>query len=157
MKMSAALLSVLAPASAALASVDVGLRRRPILPADRAVAGRAVLERRGEVLEDLGELGKFRLAGAERRRALAFVAGQPLEHVHGVIGAALFAVIDDVEAAFDLAAHDAGDRLAHRRLQFGAARTRLLLLGQQLFDHLGGARQAAGVGGEDAVGAAMHA
>ena len=65
-----------------------------------------MLERRGEVLEDLGQLGEFRLAGAHRRRALAFEAGQPLEHVHGVVGAALLAVIDDVDAAFDLLAHD---------------------------------------------------
>ncbi len=104
------------------------------------------------MLEDLGELGKFRLAGAHRRRALAFEAGQALEHVHGVIGAALLAVIDDVEAAFGLLVDDQGDRLGHRGLQFSLARAGLLVLGEQQLDDLGGARQAAGVGGEDAVG-----
>ena len=42
--------------------------------------------------------------------------------MHGVVGAALFAVIDDVEAAFDLFANDLRDGLSHRGLQFGAAR-----------------------------------
>ena len=144
--------SALAPCDRRLRDVDIRLRGGPILPVDRAVAGRAVLERRGEMLEDFRKLGEFRLAGAHRRRALAFVAGQPLEHMHGVIGAALFAVIDDVDAAFDLLAHDLRHGLAHRGLQFGAPRAGLLLFGEQQFDHLGGARQAAGVGREDAVG-----
>ena len=102
-----------------LGDVDIGLRRRPVLPADRAVAGRAVLERRGEVLEDLGELGEFRFAGAHRRRAFALVAGQTLEHMHGVVGAALLAVIDDVDAAFDLLLHD--ELTASRTAAFSSA------------------------------------
>ena len=130
-----------------LRGVDVGLRRRPVLPVDRAGAGRAVLERRGELLEQLRKLGKFLVAGAHGRRALALVAGQPVEHVHGVVGAALLAVIDDVETAFNLLAHHRGHGFAHGRLQLGAARARLLPFGQQQLHHLGGARQAAGVGG----------
>ncbi len=89
-----------------LGELDIGLGGGPVLPGDRAGAGRAVLERRGEVLEDFRELGEFRLAGAERRRTFAFVAGQAIEHMHGVVGAALLAVIDDVEAAFGLLSHD---------------------------------------------------
>ena len=115
-----------------------------------------MLERRGEVLEDFRQFGKFRLTGAHRRRTLALVAGQPLEHVHGIVGAALLAVIDDVEAAFDLLAHDAGDCVAHRGLQFGLACAGFLFLGEQKLDDLGGARQAAGVSGENAVGTALH-
>ena len=57
-----------------------------------------------------------------------FVTGEPAHHVHGVIGAALFAVIDDIDAAFDLLAHDLRDRLAHRGLQFGAAQARVFAL-----------------------------
>ncbi len=132
--------------------IDIRLRGGPILPVHRAIAGRAVLERRGEVLEDFRKFGEFRLAGAHRRRALTFVTGQPLEHMHGIIGAALFAVIDDVDAAFDLLAHHLCHGLAHRGLQFGAPRAGLLLFGEQQFDHLGCARQAAGVRREDAVG-----
>ena len=72
-----------------------------------------MLERRGELLEQQRELGKLLVAGAERRCALAFEAGQPVEHMHGVVGAALLAVIDDVEAAFDLLLHHIRHRLAH--------------------------------------------
>ncbi len=115
-----------------------------------------MLERRGELLEQQRQLGKFLVAGAHRRRALALVAGQPVEHVHGVVGAALLAVIDDIEAAFDLLADDIADGFAHGGLQFGAACAGLLLLGQQQLHDLGGARQAAGVGGEDTVRAAFH-
>ena len=88
-----------------------------------------MLERRGEVLENFRELGKFRLAGAHRRRALAFVTGQAIEHVHGVVGAALLAVIDDVEAAFGLLLHDVIHCLAHGGAELGAARARLFLPG----------------------------
>jgi len=41
-----------------------------------------VLERRGELLEQFGQLGKLRLAMAERRRGLALEASQPIDHVH---------------------------------------------------------------------------
>ena len=131
--------------------IDVGLRCRPVLPRDRAVAGGAVLERRCEVLENFRKLRKFRLAGAHRRRALAFVAGQPLEHVHCVVGAALLAVIDDIEPTFDLLAHDAGNSLAHGGLQLGTVRTGSFLFGDQLLHDFRRARQAAGMGGEDTV------
>ena len=76
--------------------------------------------------------------------------------MHGVVGAALFAVIDDVDTAFDLLAGDVLDGFAHRRIQLGLVPAVLLLLGEQEFDDLGGARQAAGVGGENAVDAAFH-
>ncbi len=84
-------------------------------------------------------------------RALALEAGQAIEHMHGVIGAALFAVIDDVEAAFDLLLHDVGDGLAHRGVERGLVLAWLLALRQQQVDDLLRARQAAGMGGEDAA------
>ena len=86
-----------------------------------------MLEWRGEVLEDFRELGEFRLAGAERRRTFAFVAGQAIEHVHGVVGAALLAVIDDVEAAFGLLTHYQRHSVAHSGGEFGPPRAGLLL------------------------------
>ena len=131
--------------------IDVGLRCRPVLPRDRPVAGGAVLERRGEVLENFRKLGKLRLAGTHRRRAFAFVARQPLEHVHGVVGAALLAIIDDVEPAFDLPAHDAGNGLTHGCLQLGTVRAGVFLFGDQLLYDFRRAWQAAGMGGEDTV------
>jgi hypothetical protein len=69
----------------------------------------------------------------------------------GVIGAALLAVIDDVETAFDLLLHDMPHRFAHRGGEFGALRARIFVLSQQQLHDLGGARQAAGVGGENAA------
>ena len=107
--------------------------------------------------EQLREFGKFRIAGAERRRALAVKSGEPVEHVHGIVGAALFAVVDDVDAAFDLLLHHMRDRLADRGVELGLARAAILLFGEQELDHLGGARQAAGMRRENPVGTAFHA
>ena len=76
--------------------------------------------------------------------------------MHGVIGAALFAVVDDIDAAFDLFLDHMRDRLAHRGGEFLFARAGIFLLGEQFIDHLGGARQAAGMGGENAIAAAFH-
>ena len=49
--------------------------------------------------------------------------------MHRVVGAALLAVIDDVEAAFDLLPHDISHRLGDGGAQFGAARARVLVFG----------------------------
>ena len=115
-----------------------------------------MLERRGELGEQRGKLGKLRLAGAHRRRALALEAGEAVEHVHGVVGAALLAVIDDVDAGLDLLRHDMRDRLLHRCGELGLALAGLVLLGEQKLDDFGCARQAAGMGGEDARGRTFH-
>ncbi len=115
-----------------------------------------MLERRGEMREQLRQLGKLGVASAHRGRAFALVAGEPVQYVYGVIGAALFAVIDDVDAAFDLLPHNMGHRIAHCGGELGLALAGGFLLGQQKFYHLGGARQAAGVGGENAICAAFH-
>jgi hypothetical protein len=69
----------------------------------------------------------------------------------GVVSASLFAVIDDIEAAFHLLCHDLGDRLAHRRLQFVAARTGMLFLGEQKLHNFRRARQTAGVSSKYAI------
>jgi hypothetical protein len=64
------------------------------------------------MLEQLRKFRKFRIASTERRRALARKSGEPVEHVHGIVGATLFTVIDDVDAAFDLFLNHMRDRLA---------------------------------------------
>jgi hypothetical protein len=69
--------------------------------------------------EQLRELREFRIAGAERRRALAGKAGEPVEDVHGIVGAALFAVIYNVDAAFDLLLHPGRARLVRARRRAG--------------------------------------
>src|SRR5262249_19621669 len=70
--------------------------------------------------------------------------------------AALVAVIDHVEPAGDLPGNDVGDRAANRRLELGRLGSGLFLLVQHELHHLRGARQAAGMGGEDALCAALH-
>src|ERR1051325_4553705 len=114
-----------------------------------------MLERRGELLEQLGKLGKFRLAMAERRRGLALEAGETVDHVHRVVGAAVLAFICHVDAVGALLSDHVVDRLAHREVERGAVGI-ALLLGEQLRDHGGRARQAAGVGGDDPLRAAQH-
>jgi hypothetical protein len=111
-----------------------------------------MLERRGELAEQLRKLGKLRLASAARRIRLPFEAVQAIDDMDGVVGAALLAVVDDVDAGGLLLRDHIGDRLADGGIERGAAS----LSREQLFDHLGGARQAAGVGGENPGGAAPH-
>ena len=107
--------------------------------------------------EQLRQFREFRIAGAERRRALAGKAGEPVENVHGIVGAALLAVIYYVDAAFDLLLHHTRDRLADCGVKLGLARAGILLLGEQELDHLGGTRQAAGMRGENPFLTAFHA
>src|SRR6202045_5449165 len=105
-------------------------------------------------------LAKFGGGGAgraERGRPPAGKAGEPVEHVHGIVGAALFAVIYYVDAAFDLLLHHMRDRLADCGVKLGPARAGILLLGEQELDHLGGTRQAAGMRGENPFVTAFHA
>ncbi|HEV2099803.1 MAG TPA: hypothetical protein VGR45_12875, partial [Stellaceae bacterium] len=106
--------------------------------------------------EQLGEFGKFWIASAEGRRALAVKSGEPVEYVHGIVGAALFAVVDDIDAAFDLLLHHMCDRVADRGVELGLARATILPFGEQEFDHLAGARQTAGMSRENPIGAAFH-
>ena len=111
-----------------------------------------MLERRGELAEQLRELGKLRLAGAARRVGLALEAVEAVDHMDGVVGAALLAVVDDVDAGGLLLGDHVGDRLGDGGVQRRAA----ALSCKQLLDHLGGPRQAAGVGGENPGRAAPH-
>ena len=115
-----------------------------------------MLERRGEVGEHRRELGKVRLAGSERRRARAVEAGEAILDVRGVVGAALLAVIDDVETAGNLLLHDLADGAAHRVLELARVGSGMLLLMQKKLHHLGGPRQASGMRGEQSLRAALH-
>ena len=91
-----------------------------------------------------------------RRAAFAAEAGEAMAHVEHEGFARLLAVVDHVEAVLDLLLHD----LAHR----GAACALDLVLVDRLAAHApreqprqrGGPRQAAGMGGQNAVFAALH-
>ena len=112
-----------------------------------------MLERRGELAEQLRELGKFRFAGAARRVRLALEAVEAVDDVDGVVGAALLAVVDDVDAGGLLLGDHVGDGLVDGGVERGA---RCRFPGEQLLHHGGRSRQAAGVGGENSFRAAAH-
>src|SRR6185312_15433992 len=65
-------------------------------------------------------------------------------------------VVNDVDPAGNLVAHNLRDGGAHGLLELGAARAGGFLLGEQKLHHLRRARQAAGVGRQNAAGAALH-
>ena len=92
-----------------------------------------MLERRGELAEQLRELGKFRLAGAARRVRLALEAVEAVDDMDGVVGAALLAVVDDVDAGGLLLGDHIGDGLVDRGIERGAPLP--LLLRQELLHH----------------------
>ena len=95
-----------------------------------------MLERRGELAQQLRELGKLRLAGAARRVRLALEAVEAVDDVDGVVGAALLAVVDDVDAGGLLLCDHIGDRLRRRRhrapapLRFPASSSSTTLAGR---------------------------
>ena len=53
--------------------------------------------------------------------------GHPLLDVGGIAGAALLAVIDDVDSGLRLRAHDVGNRRPHLRLKAGVSLVRRML------------------------------
>ena len=104
-----------------LGAGDVGFDRGKVLPRHRAGAGRAMLERRGELAEQLRELGELRLAGAARRVGLALEAVEAIDDMDGVVGAALLAVVDDVDAGGLLLRDHVGDGLADGGIERGGS------------------------------------
>ena len=80
-------------------------------------------------LSSCRKLGKFRLAGAARRRRLALEAGQAVDDMHGVVGAALLAVVDRRRCRRPSAASTTlGDGLARRRRRARRGSAAALLL-----------------------------
>ena len=140
----------------ALGLRDVGYDGGKIPPRDRAGAGWAVLKRRGELLEDQRQFGKLGLAGAERRCARPLEARQAILDVNGVVQPALFAVVDNVEASLDLFLDHAGDGLRDGVGERGLPGAGRLPLREHQFHYVRRARQAAGVGGENALFAGFH-
>ena len=114
-------------------------RERPGSPNTRLRQAREV----GEVLVDEG------VAGAAE-------AGEPVLDVGGVARLRHLAVVDDVDAGLDLLLDDLGHRRAHARGERRRIDRHALLLGVHHADEIVRPRQAAGVGGEEALGAAFH-
>ena len=86
-----------------------------------------MLERRGELAEQLRELGKLRLAGAARRVGLALEAVEAVDDMDGVVGAALLAVVDDVDASGLLLGDHAGDGVVDGGIERSAVSAAFLL------------------------------
>src|SRR5215468_11238566 len=106
------------------------------------------------------EFGKrFCLArSGPRARARAGVDLEPAEafvHVGHETRLAIFAIIDDVDAERDLLLHDLPHGLAQPRGMFRLIQSAAVRLHK--IEEVGRPRQAADVGGEDAIGAALHA
>ena len=80
-----------------------------------------------------------------------FEARQAMTDVGGVADLRHLAVRDDVDAGFLLLEHDIGDGVAHDGVVSSAVEAFALGLREQLVDHGLRSRQAADVGGEDAV------
>ena len=114
-------------------------RERPGSPNTRCASFGKV----GEVLIDEG------VAGAAE-------AVEPVLDVGGVARLRHFAVVDEVDAGIGLLPDHLGDRRAHARGQRRAIDRHAFLLGVHHPDQIVRPRQAAGVGGQEALGAAFH-
>ena len=131
---------------------DVAQRAR----ADRLAPGEVAAA--GEVLGELGGVAAVDL----RQDALAgphhplLDPAQPLAGIGGEVPLGLLAVVDDVEPDGHLLPHETGHRIADLRRQRPGVVGRALVLGGQQRAQLVRARQAAGVGRQDAIATTFH-
>ena len=84
-------------------------------------------------------------------RALGREAGQPVGDIGRIADLAGLAVADDVDAAIDLPLDRVGDGAAHDPIELGRIDRGALLAPLQQRDHRVAARQAAHMGGENAI------
>ena len=111
-----------------------------------------------QVLVGAGELDRVARRAAEADRAVDLLEpAEPRPRIGHPVELAVLAVADDVDAGVGLLAHDLGDGALHPRRERGLVVGLAELLGVEHRDQIGRPRQAAGVGGEDAAGAALHA
>src|SRR2546425_6545069 len=103
-----------------------------------------------------GQLGKLREVLVDERVALAAEAVQPVLDVGRVARLAHLAVVDDVEAALDLAPHDLVHRRADTRGQRYRVHRHALLAREHRPDQVGRPGQAAGVRGQEPLRAPLH-
>ena len=90
------------------------------------------------------------------RARLRFKTRKPLVDVRKETLLSLLAVGGNIDAAFHLLADDVRDRAPNPRvIRFGIVSVAVNLRLHQI-QQVGGTRQAAAVGGQDASGAAMH-
>jgi hypothetical protein len=137
--------------------VRVGGGRRGVAYGDRSRAGRGPTAGAAGVAEHAPRHPrKLREVLVLQRVAGAAEAGETVLHVGGVGGLAHLAVVDDTDAGVDLLARDLGHGGADARGERGRVDRHAFLPGEHRTDQVVGPREAAGVGREEAVGAALH-
>ena len=128
---------------------DLALRFRRAL-----LALRRIREAAHQIGEQLGKFLELLAAAALRH---AGEAGHTLRHIGLKADAALLAVIADIDAGRNLLLHDMADRLVHLGgHEFGVVGLAFFLRDQKVAQGLV-ARQAADMGGENAIAAQDHA
>ena len=127
--------------------MDFALRFRRILLA--ADVGKAALE----ILHQLGEFLEFLRAPA---LGFAAEAGHALRHVGLETDPLLLAVIADIDAGFFLFGNDVADGLFHLGVELRLVVAFAGFAAHQKLAQSLAARQAADMGGEDAVAARYH-
>src|SRR5262249_20731034 len=124
---------------------------------DRRVAGRRLAPRAAGIAEhalfQAREVGQVLV---NKSVAGAAEAGEPVLDVGGVAWLRHLAVVNEIDAGFDLLRHHLGHRRAHARGERDRIDRHAFFLGEHHADEVGGPWQAAGVGGEEALGAAFH-
>ena len=132
----------------------IGLQRPGIARLDRRAAGRRVQVRQLGVGAHAGGVTgmgqQVRRHPAQRLRLAEAV--QPVLDIVGVGDFRHLAVADDVDAALDLLLHDFRDRFGHTALQQGRVVGPVAVLRDEQVDQVVRPRQAADMGGQDAVG-----
>ena len=137
--------------------VRVGSCGLRVAHADRPVTGRRLAARAAGIAEhallqarELGEvLVDEGIAGAAE-------AGQPILDVGGIAGLGHLAVVDEIDAGFELFLHHLGHGPTHALGQSRRIDRHALLLGIHHADQIVRSRQAARMGGEKALRAAFH-
>src|SRR5262249_5532335 len=102
------------------------------------------------------ELARLRKRAAGRRVGVELEAGETIGHVSEKARLAHLAVGDDVDAETGLPLHDLADRAAHARIVGGGIDGFTAQAAAQQRQQIVGARQAAGVRGQDPIVAAVH-
>ncbi len=137
--------------------VGVYLRGLAVAHGDGAVARGGLPARAAGVAEHparkLREVGQV-LVG--QRVARSAESGETVLHVGRVARLGELAVADDVHAALRLGADDLADRGPDARGEGAGVHGHAFLAREHGADEVGGARQAAGVGGQDALDASLH-
>jgi hypothetical protein len=132
--------------AASASRTPIGALQAGVLrPRTARIAEHALLQARelGEVLVDEGV-------------SRSAETGEAILDVGGVAGLGHLPVVDEVDAGLHLLADDLGHGLTHARGQRRPIDGHALLFGVHRADQILGPRQAAGMRGEKALGAAVH-